>query len=145
MEPNTPPETFDEFIIDTDILTLLSKLFSVEDADPEDRELKNEGCFICTNLAMANEDKTILLVEQKLGLMEYVSNILQTTDATQIHIENALWVLYNLFSDYQCLVKLIEEHSILDHLITFLSREGASTLTQKHSDLLGDLVSNILK
>ena len=76
MEPNTPPEKFDEFIDNTDILTLLSKLFTIEDGDPEDRELKNEGCFICTNLAMANEENTILLVDIKLGLIEYVANIL---------------------------------------------------------------------
>lgn len=76
MEPNTPPEKFDEFFDETDILSLLSKLFKIEDADPWDRELKNEGCFICTNLAMANEENTILLVDIKLGLIEYVANIL---------------------------------------------------------------------
>ena len=53
----TPPETFDMMIAETDLLALLSRYFQAEDRDAEDRALKNEACFICTNLAIANDDK----------------------------------------------------------------------------------------
>ena len=108
MIQNTPPKAFEEMMKKTDILTLLARLFEVEDFDPEDRNLKNEGCFICTNLAMADEEQAMMLLDEKLGLVRYVVNILKAIDATFAQIENALWVLYNLSSEYSCVIELIQ-------------------------------------
>ena len=98
----------------TNILTLLGRFFAAEDSDPEDRSLKNEGCFICTNLAMADDEAAMMLLDEKLGLIRYVVNILETMDATYAQVENALWVLYNLSSEYSCVIELIQLYSIID-------------------------------
>ena len=70
-------------------------------------------------MAIANEDKAQHLAFESLGLINYVINILQTTDATFSQLENALWVLQNLLSDFETANLLIEQNSILDYLVQF--------------------------
>ena len=94
-------------------------------------------------MAIANEDKAQHLAFESLGLINYVINILQTTDATFSQLENALWVLQNLLSDFETANLLIEQNSILDYLVQFANQEGANPVSYKISDQLGEICQTI--
>ena len=66
-------------------------------------------------------------------------NILQTTDATFSQLENALWVLQNLLSDFKTANLLLEQYSILDQLVQFARQENSNPVSSKIFNHLCDI------